>query len=99
MGIYDIPTSIDYILSLTGHGQLSYIAHSMGTTIFYVMCSERPQYNKKVKTMISFAPIAYMNHVRSRFMRFLTTISDPLAVSFSIYFSNFISYPNNGTKL
>ncbi|XP_065225614.1 lipase 3-like isoform X2 [Planococcus citri] len=79
MGIYDMPTTIDYILAQTGHSQLYYIAHSMGTTIFYVMCSERPQYNKKVKAMISFAPIAYMNHVRSRFMRFLSTISDPLA--------------------
>lgn len=80
-----MPSSIDYILSLTRHSQLYYVAHSMGTTIFYVMCSERPQYNKKVKAMISFAPIAYMNHVRSRFMRFLSTVSDPVAVSYEIF--------------
>ena len=93
MGIYDMPTSIDYILAQTGHSQLHYVAHSMGTTIFYVMCSERPQYNKKIKTMISYAPIAYMNHVRSRFMRFLTTISDPLAVRSGMVLATVLSAP------
>lgn len=81
MGIIDLPNTIDYILEKTGESDLSYIGHSMGTAIFYVMCSERPEYQEKVRSMASMAPIAYLNHVKSPIMIFLASIADPLAVS------------------
>ncbi|XP_046665250.1 lipase 1-like isoform X2 [Homalodisca vitripennis] len=47
MGNYDVPAMIDYILAESGQDQLFYVGHSMGTTMFYVMCACRPQYNAK----------------------------------------------------
>uniref|UniRef100_A0A8D8Z601 Lipase n=1 Tax=Cacopsylla melanoneura TaxID=428564 RepID=A0A8D8Z601_9HEMI len=79
MGVYDLPVVIDYILAMTGQPKLSYIGHSMGTTMFYVLLSEKPEYNDKITVMIGMAPIAFINHVKSPVIRFLATISDPLA--------------------
>ncbi|XP_066999665.2 lipase 3 [Anabrus simplex] len=68
-GIHDVPAEINYILNVTGEEKLFYAGHSMGTTMFYVMCSERPEYNDKIRAMFSLAPIAYMNHMTSPFFK------------------------------
>ncbi|XP_054257102.1 lipase 1-like [Macrosteles quadrilineatus] len=61
MGYYDVPAMIDHILATTGHKQLFYIGHSMGTTMFYTMCVSRPEYNNKIRGMFALAPVAYMS--------------------------------------
>ncbi|KAK7582254.1 hypothetical protein V9T40_013699 [Parthenolecanium corni] len=71
MGVYDLPASIDYILSLTKQRTLYYIGHSMGTTMFYVMASTRPEYNSKIRLMISLSPVAHMGHIKSSIFRML----------------------------
>lgn len=71
MGVYDLPASIDYILALTQQRKLYYIGHSMGTTMFYVMASTRPEYNSKIQLMISLSPVAYMGHIKSSIFRML----------------------------
>lgn len=81
MGTIDLPDTIDYILDNTGEPDLNYVGHSMGTAIFYVLCSEKPEYQNKVRSMAAMAPIAYLNHVKSPIMTFLSSIADPLAVS------------------
>ncbi|XP_066999666.2 lipase 3 [Anabrus simplex] len=68
-GIYDVPAEIDYILKNTGEQKLFYAGHSMGTTMFYVMTSEKPEYNDKIRAMFSLAPIAFMNHMASPFFQ------------------------------
>jgi lysosomal acid lipase/cholesteryl ester hydrolase len=65
MGIHDLPAEIDWILKTTNHKKLFYIGHSMGTTMFYVLTSMRPQYNDKVQFMVSLAPVAFMGNVKS----------------------------------
>lgn len=65
MGMYDVPATIDYILEYTNHSQLYYIGHSMGTCMFFVMCSMRPEYNFKIRAQISLAPVGYMHHMTS----------------------------------
>ncbi|KAJ9575526.1 hypothetical protein L9F63_007596 [Diploptera punctata] len=65
MGIYDLPAAIDFVLNVTGHKTLFYIGHSMGTTMFYVMASTRPEYNSKIQLMVSLAPVAFVGHVKS----------------------------------
>ncbi|XP_012265131.1 lipase 3 isoform X5 [Athalia rosae] len=69
MGYYDLPSMIDYILETTGHTSLYYVGYSQGTTIFYVMASERPEYNAKVRAMISLAPIAFLSNHRSPLLK------------------------------
>lgn len=65
MGVHDLPAEIDWILNVTGHKKLFYVGHSMGTTMFYVMASMRPEYNDKVQFMVSLAPVAFVGHVKS----------------------------------
>lgn len=48
MAKYDVPSSIDYILATTGREDLYYVGWSMGTTVFWAMMDERPEYNSKV---------------------------------------------------
>ncbi|KAL4703478.1 hypothetical protein ACJJTC_010350 [Scirpophaga incertulas] len=71
IGIYDLPAMIDYVLKETRQKKLKYIGHSQGTTSFYVMASERPEYNKKISIMISLSPVAYMSHITSPFLKVL----------------------------
>lgn len=65
MGIYDLPAEIDFVLEQTGETQLIYMGHSMGTTMFWVMCAEKPKYNEKIKQMHALAPVAFMGKVRT----------------------------------
>lgn len=62
-GVYDVPASIDLILEHTGQADLLYVGHSMGTTAFFVMLSERPAYNVKVRAMVALAPVSFMTQV------------------------------------
>lgn len=84
MGTIDLPNTIDYILDKTAEPDLGYIGHSMGTSIFYVLCSERPEYQEKIRSMAAMAPVAYLSHVKSPIMTFLSSIADPLAVSYEV---------------
>lgn len=67
IGIYDISAIIDYVLDVTRLKKLFHIGYSQGTTAFYVLLCERPQYNDKVIAHISLAPTAYKKYVRSPF--------------------------------
>ncbi|XP_011695877.1 PREDICTED: lipase 3-like [Wasmannia auropunctata] len=69
IGYYDLPAAIDYILEKTGHSKLYYVGHSQGAAAFYVMASERPEYNAKVKGMISLAPAVFLGNQRSPLLK------------------------------
>ncbi|XP_003424407.1 lipase 3 [Nasonia vitripennis] len=62
-GVYDTASAIDHILRTTGQERVSLIGHSMGTTVGLVLLSMKPEYNAKVNTMLSFAPIAIFTHL------------------------------------
>ena len=64
MGMHDLPAEIDYVLNVTGNKELNYIGHSMGTTMFFVCLSSRPEYNRKVKFMAGMGPAVYLSHMR-----------------------------------
>ncbi|VVC24411.1 Partial AB-hydrolase lipase domain,Alpha/Beta hydrolase fold [Cinara cedri] len=65
IGKYDLPAAIDYILIETNSSQLHYIGFSMGTSVFFIMASERPEYQPKIRSQISLAPVAYLTNSRS----------------------------------
>ncbi|KAJ9595062.1 hypothetical protein L9F63_013627, partial [Diploptera punctata] len=75
IGVYDLPATIDYILDKTSSEQLFYIGHSQGTTTFFVMASEVPEYNKKIRLAINLSPVVFMSHIISPFFRLLAPIS------------------------
>ncbi|GJQ87639.1 hypothetical protein Trydic_g17464 [Trypoxylus dichotomus] len=72
IGSIDLPTMIDYVLRVTGQQQVFYIGHSQGTTSFFVMTSERPEYNNKIRLMVALAPIAYMSNMTNPFFQLLS---------------------------
>lgn len=69
IGYYDVPASIDYVLAKTNQTKLQYIGHSQGATAFFIMASERPQYNDKIEMMHALAPGVLMSHIRSPLIR------------------------------
>lgn len=82
MGIYDLPAVIQFISNTTGQGgDIQYVGHSMGTTMFYVFSSLKPEIAKLVKLMVSLAPVAYMQNVRSP-IRYLTPFVSEEQVSY-----------------
>ena len=91
MGTKDLPAVIDYILQTTGVDQIFYAGHSQGTTSFYVLCSERPEYNSKIRAMFSLAPVAFMSNVKSPLLRMIATMSDQLTVSCQLIFDYVIT--------
>jgi pimeloyl-ACP methyl ester carboxylesterase len=81
MGVSDLPAVIDYILETTGSEQILYGGHSMGTTMFYVLASERPEYNSKIRVMFSLAPVAFMSHLKSPIVKMASKVGDELKVT------------------
>ncbi|KAB0799644.1 hypothetical protein PPYR_07524 [Photinus pyralis] len=69
IAVDDVPTMVDYVIDTVKQEQIFYIGHSQGTTIFYVMCSELPEYNGKIRAMFSFSPVAWMGHMTSPLLR------------------------------
>ncbi|MDK2413447.1 hypothetical protein QHH03_30625, partial [Aphanizomenon sp. 202] len=49
----------------------------MGTTVFWAMMSEKPEYNEKVRAMAAMAPVAFMNNAEGPIMA-LAPYSDDL---------------------
>ena len=66
-GLFDLPATIDYILAVTRQRSLLYFGHSMGANILFVLLSERPEYNAKVRAAFAAAPAVYFYHLRGAF--------------------------------
>lgn len=86
IGVIDVPEMIDYVLAHTGFNKLNYIGHSQGTTAFFVMCSERPEYNDKIILMNALAPVAYVSNLKSPLIRVFTPFLNSLEVSIFDWF-------------
>nr|CAD7425604.1 unnamed protein product [Timema monikensis] len=79
MGVYDVPAMIDHILLTTGQGKIFYVGHSMGTTMFYVMASSRPEYNSKIRLMVALAPVVYFSELRFPILQFVSPRTDEVS--------------------
>lgn len=62
--MYDLKSSIDYVLAVSEQPSLYYVGHSMGTTALLALLSTRPQYNQRVRIAALLAPVAYFSHLR-----------------------------------
>ncbi|KAF8771251.1 gastric triacylglycerol lipase-like [Argiope bruennichi] len=84
MGYYDVPAMIDYVLNMTGEKQLSYIGHSQGTADCFVMLSERPEYNQKIKIFIALAPISSVGYMKNP-IRFIAGSTEKFEFFFKLF--------------
>lgn len=84
IGVIDMATMIDHILETTGEKAIHYTGHSQGTTVFFVLMSERPEYNEKIKTAHLLAPVAFMSNMKTIWAK---------------YTRRFIGRPNTFTRL
>ncbi|XP_059621163.1 lipase 3-like [Phlebotomus argentipes] len=78
IGIFDLPAMIDYTLRHTGQTRLHYAGHSQGTTSLFIMLSLRPEYNNVIKSAHALAPVAFMENLRSPFIRAFAPFVDQL---------------------
>ncbi|CAG8601432.1 5148_t:CDS:2 [Diversispora eburnea] len=56
LAIYDVPSTIEYILETTGAPSLTYIGFSQGTAQCFAALSINPKINKKINLFIALAP-------------------------------------------
>lgn len=71
---------IDHILNETEAEGIYYVGHSQGTTSFFVMTSERPEYNEKIKLMIAYAPVAFQEYLPNFALRIIAKFNGVLGV-------------------
>ncbi|XP_068215960.1 lipase 3-like [Palaemon carinicauda] len=76
MAYYDVPASLDYVLQETGAQGVYYVGWSMGTTVFFAMLSERPEYNEKIKVMAGMAPVTYLGNAKGPIMELAPYVDD-----------------------
>ncbi|XP_076632128.1 lipase 3 [Colletes latitarsis] len=72
IGVFDIPAMIDYILKETKREKILYVGHSQGSTSFFVMASERPEYQQKLTAAFNLAPAVFMSKTTHPFIRLLS---------------------------
>ncbi|CAH2979964.1 unnamed protein product [Chilo suppressalis] len=63
-GKYDAPAMIDKVLKVTGLSKILYIGYSMGTTTFFTMMSQKPEYNDKLIAFVALAPAVYVDNMK-----------------------------------
>lgn len=66
-----------------------------GTAVFWVLCSEQPQYTKKILSMHALAPIAYIHDMKSPLFRTLVLFLDFLTVSCVCFFCCLLQFDHN----
>ncbi|KRY72611.1 Gastric triacylglycerol lipase [Trichinella pseudospiralis] len=87
MANYDLPAIINFVLNETSAPSLHYAGHSQGTTIGFILFSERPTWSAaKVKTFHAFAPVVYLGNTKSA-LRHVVPYSWLLKASLFIYFT------------
>ena len=65
MAKFDLPATVDKILSVTGAKQLFYVGHSQGGGIGLAQLSQDPVFASKIKLYVGLAPAAYIGDVKS----------------------------------
>lgn len=55
---------IDLVLNVTGLDKIMYLGHSMGTTSFFTMMAQRPEYNDKLIAFVGLAPSVYLDQLK-----------------------------------
>lgn len=65
MALYDLPATVDKVLSVSGAKQLFLVGHSQGGGIGYACMSANATLASKVKMFAALAPGVYLNDMTS----------------------------------
>ena len=65
MAEYDLPATVDKILSITGAQQIYYVGHSQGCEIAFAQLSRDAELANKIKLFVGLAPATYLGHMKS----------------------------------
>lgn len=84
MALFDLPATINYILELRQRQSLSFIGHSQGNLIMFILQSIHPEYASKVKPFIAMAPIAFIPNVYFGAMNVLIRAISPVVTPKSL---------------
>ncbi|CAG4979224.1 unnamed protein product [Colias eurytheme] len=88
IALHDLPAVIDYIVSIKkGDPNLTYIGHSMGTTILFAMLTLRPEYNTILKAGFALAPVVFMSDIKSP-LKSLAPVASNIAYMEMLYGSH-----------
>lgn len=63
MAAYDLPSMINYALSVSGQDELFYVGHSQGTLIAFTGFSINASLAAQVKTFFALAPVYEVSHI------------------------------------
>ncbi|KAJ8929439.1 hypothetical protein NQ314_017888 [Rhamnusium bicolor] len=85
LGVYDFPANVDYIVNKTNQ-KLFVIGHSQGNTCYFIMTSEKPEYNEKIKIGAVYGPSAMLRYIDYPIAVFLSYIVDTIEVSILLLF-------------
>eukprot|EP01097_Dermamoeba_algensis_P000138 TRINITY_DN1049_c0_g1_i3.p1 TRINITY_DN1049_c0_g1~~TRINITY_DN1049_c0_g1_i3.p1 ORF type:complete len:310 (-),score=38.76 TRINITY_DN1049_c0_g1_i3:158-1087(-) len=92
MAQFDFPESIEYILSTTGFGQLSFVGHSQGTLQAFASLSSTPNLSKKINLFVGFGPLISVAHIGNTLLYELAvTHVDSLLKLYGIH--DFLEFP------
>lgn len=64
IGKYDLPANIDFALKTINQTKIHYVGHSQGCTVFFVMVTDRPEYNTKIASMTAMAPAIFLDNIQ-----------------------------------
>ncbi|KAK1117491.1 hypothetical protein K0M31_016524 [Melipona bicolor] len=76
MGIYDLPAIIDHIIEQIQQKEIFMITHSQGGTVFFVMASERPEYQEKIIAAFTLAPAVFISRTKSTLVQVLLDLAN-----------------------
>ncbi len=66
IGLYDVSTTIDFMLEKTQAKSLKYIGFSQGTLAAFILLSMKPEYNDKIDQLHLISPGIYMERRSSK---------------------------------
>lgn len=84
MAKFDLPATINFVVSTTGVAQVYYVGHSQGTTMAFARLSEDPGLSAHIAHFMALAPIARIGNAQTPLRKIA-----PLAKSNRFFYSVF----------
>ncbi|GMH36493.1 hypothetical protein BSKO_04361 [Bryopsis sp. KO-2023] len=74
---FDLPAVVDTVLGVAGAEKLAYVGHSQGTLIGFLALANDKALAEKVSLAIMMAPVMFVTHMTSPFLKFLAFLKSP----------------------